>query len=116
RFVVGGGAGSDRNMWGEDRGIEQFPRPLTGLSGGKVQVQAPAREARRAGTWIRARRIVPVVALRRGPSSVRAAPARVRLNAIAANTVQATLAVKLPEGMCARAEFFASAYTFSITT
>jgi len=57
------------------------------------------------------RRIVAVVAFARaGPVIV--AAARVRLNAMTAQTNQAAFAVKTPEGRCARAEFFRSAWTF----
>jgi hypothetical protein len=40
--------------------------------------------------------------------------ARVRLNAITASTSQAALAVKIPEGRCARAEPLRSAWTCSM--
>ena len=66
----------------------------------------------RAGTLISRRRMVAVVALAScGP--VRVAAARVRLNAITANTSHAAFAVNRPEGRCARAEFFRSAWTCS---
>ena len=72
-----------------------------------------AEDAIRAGTVISLRRMVAVVALARsGP--VRVAAARVRLNAITASTSQAALAVNFPDGRCARAEFFRSAWTCSM--
>ena len=72
-----------------------------------------AEVATRAGTVISLRRIVAVVALARsGP--VRVAAARVRLNAMTASTSQAAFAVNTPEGRCARAEFFRSAWTCSM--
>jgi len=59
------------------------------------------------------RRMVAVVALARsGPVMV--AAVRVRLNAMTARTSQAALAANLPEGRCARAEFFWSAWTCSM--
>jgi hypothetical protein len=54
--------------------------------------------------------MVPVVAVAScGPLS--AAAPRVRLNASTASTSQAALAVNVPLGRCARAEFFRSAWT-----
>ena len=70
-----------------------------GHCSGRCRVTRRPEVAALAGTLISLRRIVPVVALRRRSSPVRVAPARVRLNAIAANTVQAALAVKTPEGI-----------------
>ena len=46
--------------------------------------------------------------------SVRLAAARVRLNAMTASTSQAALAVNTPDGRCARAESFRSAWTCSM--
>src|SRR6476659_8056504 len=67
----------------------------------------------RAGTVIRVARMVAVRALASaGPVMV--AAARVRLNAITAATSQAALAVKRPEGRCARAESLRSAWTCSM--
>jgi hypothetical protein len=73
-----------------------------------------ADEAIRAGTLTSLRRIVAVVALA-SPGPVMMAAARVRLKAIAASTSQAALAVKTPEGRWAKALFFRSAMTCSIT-
>src|SRR5699024_2680510 len=73
-----------------------------------------AEEATRAGRLISLRRIVGVVARAREVLPVRVAVARVRLNAIAAATSQAALAVKTPEGRCANAEALRSACTFSM--
>lgn len=49
--------------------------------------------------------------IRRGAS---APAARVRLNAITASTSQAALAVNTPDGRCASAAFFRSAWTCSM--
>jgi len=67
----------------------------------------------RAGTLIRVRRIVAVRA-RANRDPVRVAAARVRLNAITANTSQAALAANRPEGRWASAESFRSAWTASM--
>ena len=55
--------------------------------------------------------MVPVVAFVSFGSAVRVPAARVRLNAITAQTSQAAFAANRPEGRCARAEFFRSACT-----
>ena len=55
---------------------------------------------------------MPVVALA-SAVPVRVAAARVRLNAITAQTSQAAFAVNFPLGRCARAEYFRSAWTCS---
>src|SRR4051812_49748852 len=60
------------------------------------------------------RRIVAVVALASAAALVRVPAARVRLKAITAQTSQAALAVKTPEGRWARAEALRSAWTFSM--
>ena len=59
------------------------------------------------------RRRVAVVAFARS-WPVMVAAVRVRLNAMTARTSQAALAVNLPEGRCARAELFRSAWTCSM--
>ena len=59
------------------------------------------------------RRIVAVVALA-NCGSARVPATRVRLKAITASTSQAALAVNAPEGRCARAELFRSAWTCSM--
>src|SRR4051794_39522250 len=80
---------------------------------GRCNVRRRAEEAIRAGTLIKVRRMVAVRDLARaGP--VRVAAARVRLNAMTANTNQAALAVNRPEGRCARAESLRSAWTASM--
>jgi len=58
--------------------------------------------------------MVAVVALTR-PASAMVAAARVRLKAITARNSQAAFAVSTPEGRCARALFFRSALTSSMT-
>ncbi len=63
----------------------------------------------RAGTETTVRRMVPTVALTSLGSPVSVAAARVRLNAITAQTSDAAFAVNQLEGRCARAEFFRSA-------
>ena len=73
-----------------------------------------AEVATRAGTWISLRRTVAVVALTSSGAAVRAAAARVRLNAMTASTSQALLAVNRPEGRCASAEALRSAWTCSM--
>lgn len=68
-----------------------------GESRGRCKVRRRAEDAIRAGTVISVRRMVAVRALASaGP--VRAAAARVRLNAITASTSQAALALNRPEG------------------
>ena len=73
-----------------------------------------AEEAILTGTLTSFRRIVAVVALAR-PAPAMVAAARVRLNSITARTSQAAFAVNTPEGRCARALFFRSALTSSMT-
>ena len=68
--------------------------------------------ARRPGTAISCRRMVAVVALAWNTDAMVPA-ARVKLNAIAANTSHAPLAAKWPEGKCARALPLKSAMTCS---
>src|SRR5690606_14311509 len=64
---------------------------------GRCRRSLRAEDAARAGTVIRALRMVAVAALASsGP--VRVAAARVRLNAITASTSQAAFAANLPEG------------------
>ena len=72
-----------------------------------------AEDAIRAGMLTILRRIVAVVAEARS-APVMVAAVRVRLNAMTARTSQAALALKIPEGRCARAEFFRSALTCSM--
>ena len=66
------------------------------------------------GRVISLRRTVAVVAFASSGSPVRVAAARVRLNAMTARTSQAAFAVNFPEGRCARAELFRSAWTCSM--
>ena len=73
-----------------------------------------AEEEILAGTLANFRRIVAVVARAR-PLPVIVAAARVKLNAMTAMTSQAALAVKTPEGRCAKALLFRSEFTSSIT-
>jgi len=72
----------------------------------RYSVNLRAEEATRAGTETMVRRMVPVVALVSFGSRVRVPAARVRLNAITAQTSQAAFAVNRLEGRCARAKFF----------
>ena len=84
-----------------------------GQAVGRCRVARRAEVAMRAGTAISLRRMVGVVALARaGPEMV--AAARVRLNAITANTSQAELAVKDAEGRWASADPLRSAWTASM--
>jgi len=64
---------------------------------GKWSVICRAEEAMRAGTPIRLRRIVAVVAFASEVLPVRVAAARVRLNAMTASTNQALFAANRPE-------------------
>src|SRR5699024_12243199 len=68
----------------------------------------------RAGTLISVRRRVAVVALARVDWPVSVPAARVRLKAMTARVSQAAFAANFPEGMCASAESFRSACTFSM--
>src|SRR5690349_12148985 len=72
-----------------------------GQAVGRCRVRRRAEEATRAGTVIRVRRMVAVVALASlGP--VRVAAARARLNARQASTSQPAFAVNAPLGRWAR--------------
>jgi hypothetical protein len=79
---------------------------------GMCRVRRLALRASRAGTLIRCARMVAVVA-RAWKVPARVPTARVRLCAIAQRTAQAALALKTPDGRCARAEAAASAMTCS---
>ena len=83
-----------------------------GQSLGRWMTSLLADLARRPGTAISCLRIVAVVALAWKTEAMVPA-ARVRLNAIAANTSQAPLAAKWLEGKCARAPPLKSAMTCS---
>ena len=85
-----------------------------GQSVGRCSVNRRAEEAMRAGTETMVRRMVPVVAFVSFGSPVRVPAARVRLNAITAQTGQAAFAENEFDGRCARAEFFRSACTCSM--
>src|SRR3982751_3393496 len=111
------GRSSRRVRRGGQEGVAGGPQALVnsrvqalshGQSRGRCSRSRRAERAIRAGTAISWARMVAVVAL---PWKVeaRAPAARVRLNAIAANTVQAELAANRPEGMCASGPFFRSA-------
>src|SRR5215213_10917126 len=80
---------------------------------GRCSVSRRAEDAARAGTAINVRRMVAVVALARRPPAM-APAARVRLNAITAQTSQALFAVNFPDGRCATAAFFRSALICSM--
>src|SRR4029077_6986134 len=84
-----------------------------GQAAGRCRVTRRAEDAIRAGTVISLRRTVAVVDLA-SPVPARVAAARVRLKATTASTSQAELAAKDPEGRCASAEFFRSAWTCSM--
>lgn len=73
-----------------------------------------AEDATRAGTVTSLLRIVAVVA-RANSGAARVPAARVRLNAMTASTSQAALALNIPEGRCASAEFFRSEWICSMT-
>src|SRR3954447_11470144 len=81
---------------------------------GRCRVMRRAENATRAGTVINLRRMVAVVAFARS-GAARVPAARVRLNAITASTSQAALALNTPDGRCASAECFRSAWTCSMT-
>src|SRR5699024_2455792 len=80
---------------------------------GRCKMYRRAEEAIRAGIVTSFLRIVAVVA-RASPSSAIVAAARVRLNARTAHTNHAAFAVNMPEGRCASALFFRSAWTCSM--
>jgi hypothetical protein len=86
-----------------------------GQPAGRCSFSALAGDAIRAGMLISFRRMVAVVALANEGLPVVLAAARVRLNAMTARTSQAAFAVNLPEGRWAKAEFFRSAWTCSMT-
>ena len=71
-----------------------------GQPAGRCRVSRRAERASRAGTLISCARMVPVVALAWN-AEARVPAARVRLNAIAAQTSQALFAANDPEGRCA---------------
>src|SRR6202165_1758853 len=81
-----------------------------GQSVGRCSVSRRAEDAIRAGTETRVRRMLAVVAFTNRGAPVRVAAARVRLNAITAQTSHAEFAEKWFDGRWARAEFFRSAW------
>src|SRR5665213_1299037 len=83
-----------------------------GQTVGRCRVSRRAERASLAGMLMSWARIVPVVA-RAWNVEARTPAARVRLNAIAAQTSQALLAQNLPDGRCAKGPFFKSAMTCS---
>ena len=105
--ATGGGACVIVNSW-----VNAF---CQGQASGRCSVIRRAERASRAGTWIRVRRIVAVVALASRPTRSAMIPAvRVRLNAITASTSQALFAVNTPEGRCASGPALRSAWTCSM--
>ena len=99
------------------RWLSRIQALCQGQSWGRCRVSRRAEVAIRQGIWISVRRTVAVVARARSDACVgaaRVAAARVRLNAITARTSQAALAVNTPDGRCASAEFFRSAWTCSM--
>src|SRR6267154_2368947 len=85
-----------------------------GQSVGRCSVSRRAEDAIRAGTEMSVRRMLAVVAFTNRGAPVRVAAARVRLNAITAQTSHAAFAEKWFDGRWARAEFFRSAWTCSM--
>src|SRR3954454_16653066 len=81
---------------------------------GRWRCRRRAEVAIRAGTAMSLRRMVAGVGFGSAGVLVRVAAARVRLKAITAQTSQAALAVKTPEGRWASAEALRSAWTFSM--
>jgi hypothetical protein len=81
---------------------------------GRCRRSRRAEVAIRAGTLMSLRRIVAVAALASAGVVVSVAAARVRLKAMTAQTSQAALALKTPEGRWASAEALRSAWTFSM--
>src|SRR5690606_17487390 len=69
---------------------------------GRCSYSLRAELAIRAGMLMSLRRIVAVLAQARQGALVSVAAARVRLNAMTAQTSQAAFAVNTPEGRCAR--------------
>jgi hypothetical protein len=113
RWLLGGQAArtAGGSLTRSNRAVQAVSQ---GQAWGRCRVTRRAEEATRAGTVITLRRIVAVVALAKsGAATVPAA--RVRLNAMAASTSQAALAVNTPDGRCASAKFFRSAWTCSMT-
>src|SRR3954471_2761834 len=106
-------SGCGGGRWPADMGEQAAPWCLPGPVAGQVEVIRRADEAIRAAMLMSLRRIVGVVALAR-LLPVRVAAARVRLNAITAQTSQAAFAANAPDGRCASAEFFRSALTCSM--
>jgi len=106
--------GQDRLVSTESPLEQGHPRFSHCQSVGRCRVSLRAEEAILAGKLIRASRMVAVVALTSFGWAVSVAAARVRLNAMTAQTSQAAFAQNFPDGMCARAEFFRSACTCSM--
>jgi len=79
---------------------------------GRCRVSLRAERASRPGTVMSWARIVPLVALA-WKVEARVPAARVRLNAMLAQTSQALLAQKCPDGKCASGPFLRSAMTCS---
>ena len=73
-----------------------------------------AEDAMLAGMLTSFRRMLALVTLA-SPTPATIAAARVRLNAMTARTNHAALAVDTPDGRCAKALFFRSALTCSMT-
>ena len=92
---VRAGDGGPQARWSAVQGSCQ------GQCRGRCRHERRAERAILAGTAISCVRMVAVVALAWNAEASTPA-ARVRLNAIAASTVQAALAVNFPDGMCAR--------------
>jgi hypothetical protein len=117
--------GSDRARWGGGQVVavgggafaavcSRCQAAVDGQLIGRCRVSCRAERASRAGTAISCRRMVLVVAFA-WIVEARAPAARVRLNAIAAQTSQAALALNRPDGRCAGGPFFRSAMTCSMT-
>ena len=110
---LGRWSGGGRRRWRVRRGVQPLPGRCQGQLMGRCRVSRRAERASRAGTLISWARMVPVVALA-WIVEARAPAARVRLNAIAAQTSQAPLALNRPDGRCASGPFFRSAMTCSM--
>jgi hypothetical protein len=105
---------ADRPVSAEHALEQRHPRLLPRPPGGQVHDDFSGGVGAPGGTEINVRRMVPVDAFASVGSPVSVAAARVRLNVITAQTNRAALAQKCADGMCARAEFFSSAWTCSM--
>src|SRR3954447_17888810 len=103
-----GWSARDRARWGEGGGEQLLVAGLQGQLLGRCSRSRRAEEAIRAGILISWARIVAVRALAWNDEA-REPAARVRLNAMAAQTSQTALVVNFPESRCASGPALSSA-------